>query len=265
MINSLRSQSDLLLFGWGGELFRNISGWTEHNETTTIALKDLLSNWYLTRAQSAPLIREALPDYDTRIEEEMRLECKYLGLNPDEMSIEDSFLIEMCYRSMADTQIPSFMQLYKYAYLLLFESNALMHRVRCGEKDEARFMLSVCYELYPKIVTIPIFTHQQWKSLDVVTMSLEPLKSTQEKWSDSFVARIIRKCFPEFLKRYIIRPLKRRVIRNYEVKNLAPNCVITSFDKLRDEKYEINMSDVRSSEDTVMWALLLRTLKSLGY
>lgn len=265
VIRSLSSGSDLLMFGWGGELLRNISNWTEQKEEQIITLKELLSKWYIARAESAPLIRDAITEYDSLIEKLMRGECYYLGLNPDLMSIDDAFLLERCYRSTADTQIPSFMQHYKYVYLLLFEETVLRHRVKCAEKDFARFMLSICYALCPQTFNYPLFTHQQWKNLEASTMTLQPVKTSSEKLVNSFWAKMLRRLSPEPLKRYILRPFKRKIVNHKTEPKLAPNCVITSFDKLKDAQYDINMSDVRRSEDTVMWAILLRALKSLGY
>lgn len=263
--NSLLSGSDLLMFGWGGELYRNITGWTEQNANKATTLKELLSKWYIARAESAPLIREAIYDYDSRIEENMRKECKYLGLNPNEMSLDDVWRIEMNYRSSADTQIPSFIQLYKYSYLLLFESSVLRYRVKCREKDSVKFMLAVCSTLYPRIFSLPLFTHQQWKEVEISTMTLVPIKTKYAKWSDSFIAKVFRKIFPKEIRHFILRPFKRKLNNKQVQSKLAPNCVITSFDKLNYAQYNINMSDVRRSEDTIMWAILLRALKTLGY
>lgn len=262
VINSLLSGSDLLMFGWGGELFRNISGMTEQSTNATITLDEILSKWYMARAESAPLIRDAIPDYDSRIEKDLIKECGYLGLDSSMMSIEDAWKIEKSYRSSADTQIPSFLQHYKYPYLLLFESNVLRHKVKCSEKDSVKFMLAICSALYPSILKLPLFTHQQWKEVDMTIMSLKAMRTSS---SDSFLLTMLRKLSPESFKRIILRPFKRKFFNHKDDTKLAPNCVITSFDKLKNAQYDINMSDVRRSEDTVMWAILLRALKSLGY
>ncbi|MBQ9340464.1 MAG: hypothetical protein IJS13_09085 [Paludibacteraceae bacterium] len=265
VIDSLRSGTDLLMFGWGGELYRNISGWTEQKAEESITLHELLSKWYIARAQSAPLIREAIPDYDARVEQEMRKECEHLGLNPERMSIDDSFFIEMKYRTMADTQIPSFIQYYKYAYLPLFEHNVLINRVHSNEKDFVKFMLALCSAIYHDILRVAFFTHQQWKTFDADSMSLRPAKSNYDRLSDSFFAKVLRVIAPKSIKQYIFRPLKRKLKANQKQPKLAPDCVINEFDTLNNAQYHINMSDIRRSEDTVMWAILLRALKKLGY
>lgn len=190
VIDSLRSGTDLLMFGWGGELYRNIPGWTEQKAEESITLHELLSKWYIARAESAPLIREAIPNYDARVEQEMRKECEHLGLNPERMSIDDSFFIEMKYRTMADTQIPSFIQYYKYAYLPLFEHNVLINRVHSNEKDFVKFMLALCSAIYHDILRVAFFTHQQWKTFDADSMSLRPAKANYDRCQ----IRSLQKC-----------------------------------------------------------------------
>lgn len=266
VIQSLCSGTDLLLFGWGGELLRNIDGWTEKNHKKRITLDELNERWYSFKA-SIPLVQKKIPQYKEIIKEHLITECRYLGINPDDMSIEDSFLIELAYRGIADTQIPSFLNQYKYTYLSIFEYSLLQCRTSVCCKNSTRFMLEVIYTLYPKIFSIPIFSHCQWRSFDKETISLVPYKSTYNKLYSTTLSKLLRKTAPETIKKFFLRPVNKIAMQflSKPPQILAPECAVNHFDKLNDIKYNIDFSDVRRSEDTVMYAILLRALKSLGF
>ncbi len=125
-------------------------------------------------------------------------------------------------------------------------------------------MLALCSAIYHDILRVAFFTHQQWKTFDADSMSLRPAKSNYDRLSDSFFAKVLRVIAPKSIKLFF-RPLKRKLKANQKQPQLAPDCVINEFDTLNNAQYHINMSDVRRSEDTVMWAILLRALKKLGY
>lgn len=258
IIDALHSGTPLTLFGWGGELLRNITGWSDSADEREYSIEELSERWYMARAsQSMQYVKNSIPNYEEMVNGHLKELCKALGLDSKKMSIDDTFYVEIAYRCMADTQIPSFMQHSSYAWLPPFEYNVLRNRVHHQYKDGAEFMLRVIDKLYSPIFDVPIFSHEHFMILDRQSMRLT-LPSSRVKYS------FIKSMIPERIKESIMRPIKRKLVKN-TIPQEVPRIPIYSIDKLAGNQCPIDIIRSTNSEDVAIYAILMRTLKHLHY
>lgn len=263
IIHNLCDNPGVIIFGFGGEVYR--TSWLGTIATPQISLKTLLSQW---KRQGHDLVKKSIDNYDEIVEEHFVEECRKIGVDTEKIGIDETFLIENSYRNQADTQIPSFVHQYRYCYQLLFEYEALKNSVIRGEKENAKFVISLIKQLYPKLLDIPIFTHEMWMYLDSNCTSLLDNDPTYSIINSSSVVSRLRKYSPEPFKRFFLRPLldftKRIFQKEYVISN-AQESEIERIDKLDNMKYYVEMTKDFKSEHRSMYAMLLLALKKLDF
>ena len=263
VINSLCKGEKLLMFGWGGEYLRR--SWYNIYYSPSPSLDSMLSKWHNDYRFRG--LANDFPEYKETIKNHFVEECNYLGINPNNLSEDDIYLLEIAWGAQADTQIPSFLQQYKYCYLMSFEYNIQRNRVTASEREAAKFMLTVLYRLYPKLLKEPIFTHEQWVTLDKKKMSLIPYKTSFMKKCGYKGKRLIRKLTPNFIISDLWYPIKNKMTNKYHenIDTYRPPFELDKIDRLEHINHMMNIKNIYRDSDRAQYAILCRTLKLLGY
>ena len=263
VIESLNEGNKLLMFGWGGEYLRR--SWYHLYNTSTPSVDVLLKKWH--EMPKFEGLKKDIPNHETIVKDHFIKECEYLGINPDNTFEDDIYLLEIAWGAQADAQIPSFMQQYKYCYLMSFEYNIQRYRVTASERDNAKFMLAVMNKLYPQLLKEPIFTHESWVTLDKESLSLVPYINPVDSFKNNPAIKKIKKSTPSLVKR-ILHPFALIIysfLGKKENETYRPDFEIKELTLLKNKKNMLHINNIYHYEDRSEYALLCRALNRLGY
>ena len=260
VINSLAHGQHLLMFGWGGEYLRR--SWYHLYDSPTPSVDELLRKWH--QMPKFEGLKKDIPNHEALVKEHFIEECKYLGIDPNNTSEDDLYLLEIAWGAQADTQIPSFMQHYNYCYLMSFEYNLQRYRVTTTEKENAKFMLAILYKLYPDLLKEPIFTHEQWMKLDIKHMKLIPYLSFFDKLYKTKSVQIARKITPPIIRRWGIHPIIAilQSLFSKKIETERPDFIIDAINT-DVENTRVKISNIYDNNDKSQYTILIRALDSI--
>lgn len=189
------SQGEIITFGYGGELYRNLP-WIENRKKVFFDIDDFIDEYYLTGI--AKILTTDVPNFREHIRNKLLNICLKYDLNPNKISNVDNFFFLLEYRSNADTRVMNLINKMKFCNLLLTESECLKYaRVEVSSLRGSMFMLSVIKNLYSDVLEIPIFSHGQVRSYNknkgMLSLESIPLKSKIKPFIPHFAINGYRK------------------------------------------------------------------------
>lgn len=152
--------ADLVTFGYGGELLRNI--WVTKGKSFTI--EEFVDEYYFNKNAAKHYLSNLSSDFTAfrqRIIEKFTKVCIRFGINPNSINAEQETLLLWEYRANADSVMLNLCNRMRYSCLLIFQADVLSNAVIPVEKKgSSKFMLEIMHHLQPEVLSIPFFSHQ---------------------------------------------------------------------------------------------------------
>ena len=193
------SKGNVLTFGYGGELYRNLP-WIENNKKGYFTVDEYLNKHYYNTSFRKKLV-ESVPGYHEQIKNSTLKLCKKYHLDSNHIANRDNVLLQLEYRKFADVIMMNFVNQMKYSFLLLFEYDSVKFaRISVEKMNKSRFMLDVIMQLYPRVLDIPVFSHCKKRIFDKTNMELnyttqDTYKSFISSFTPAFIKTIYRNLF----------------------------------------------------------------------
>ena len=166
------SQGNIMTFGFGGELYRNLP-WIENRTKSYFNVDEFIDEYYITG--DAKLMTQDIPNYREHIKKKIIKLCERYNLNPNHIDNVDNFYLLIEYRKTADSKTLNLVNMMKFSNLLLLEKECLENaRVNIENMKQSKFMLQIINSLNQEVLDIPIFSHCQSRVYDKKSESLLP-------------------------------------------------------------------------------------------
>lgn len=248
------SQGNIMTFGFGGELYRNLP-WIENRTKSYFNVDEFIDEYYITG--DAKLMTQDIPHYREHIKKKIIKLCERYNLNPSHIDNVDNFYLLVEYRKTADSKILNLVNMMKFSNLLLMEKECLENaRVSIENMKQSKFMLQIINSLYQEVLDIPIFSHCQSRIYDPKSESLLPehkplktsIKQNIKHITPSIVLNHLRKASKNkhttknnevltFLKQYL----------NSNPYNILPETCLERISYLpKISKYALNLAIIKS-------------------
>lgn len=248
------SQGNIMTFGFGGELYRNLP-WIENRTKSYFNVDEFIDEYYITG--DAKLMTQDIPHYREHIKKKIIKLCERYNLNPNHIDNVDNFYLLIEYRKTADSKTLNLVNMMKFSNLLLLEKECLENaRVSIENMKQSKFMLQIINSLYQEVLDIPIFSHCQSRIYDPKSESLLPehkplktsIKQNIKHITPSIVLNHLRKASKNkhttknnevltFLKQYL----------NSNPYNILPETCLERISYLpKISKYALNLAIIKS-------------------
>lgn len=166
-----RLNFDYITFGYFGELMRNIE-WIDKINRDYFTI-DQFVQLYLR--QNIPVNKDLKNALYCKVMNEYKNICKCENINTENIHKDEFAILNYYYRKSADTILCNLMNVFGYSTILLSEASLLelVLNIPYEMKMNARYMLQVIDNLYPKLLDVPFFSHRQRMVFDRKTFVLE--------------------------------------------------------------------------------------------
>lgn len=248
------SQGNIMTFGFGGELYRNLP-WIENRTKTYFNVDEFIDEYYITG--DAKLMTQDIPNYREHIKKKIIKLCERYNLNPSHIDNVDNFYLLVEYRKTADSKILNLVNMMKFSNLLLMEKECLENaRVDIENMNQSKFMLQIINNLSRDILDIPIFSHCQSRIYDKASESLLP----ERKPLKILIKQNIKHIIPPILLNYIRKNIQynhkrsqnevlvflKQYLNSFSHNILSEECLEKINYQPKISKYALNLAIIKS-------------------
>lgn len=218
-----------ILFGYFGELYRNLDVW-EKRKFKAMTLAEYIEKYLISEfMQNGTKLFDEIDDIKKHLYAKLLKICKKWSINPNMISANDDFFLNLERRRCSDVAILNLMNYHHYCSYIFAQHSVfkILATIDAVAKKQYKFQLDLLKCICPDVLNIPIFSHCRFQKYDSANNTLSDYKSLYR-----------------FLKGVI--PIGYRK----KLKNLLPVCILNVFnDKCLDNKKNLeNLFDIESNE-----------------
>lgn len=229
-------------FGYFGEFYRNIP-WIENQTKDYFSLEEYIDEYFFKTVGFDDLLASTNIDKDkfkNNILRKLKNLCIRYGINPEKVHIDEYRYLYLEYLRVGCSIMLNLINKIRYCSYLIAEDNVYKNcPIYVSSHTGARFMLD-CYEtMFPKILSVPFYTHCELRSYNTKTKCLNPSNTEKYKRITSRFAKL-KKFVPLKIKLWILRTFVNKDNKAFmdESRN---NTILETIHKYIDNQYIIDI------------------------
>lgn len=255
-------ETNLITFGWGGELYRNVT-LTDHLDHN-VKYNDIFTFYSGFGYGEQERLYTELPEFKDHIANKLHKILKRHNIDEDNITPEDVFYLCAEYEKTENTSPLNEINLTRYCNLLLYEADCVeCVRVNTKRMDGARLMLDVMNRLMPSVLDTPICTRCLVHKFDRKNLRLMDVHDTKRSKFELKLKSLYRS------SKFLLEPFRLvyKAIEN-KVRPVKDTIVFTAPHVIVENKWDgvlKNKIQIKDNRINLYYMMNLKALKSLGF